>query len=163
MPAAEPVPSRPLWLVVWGALTAAPVIYSALAPQLARPEPAEIFPTMRAVLVAVAAACFALGAFVMSRAGRPGGWPPAPPGTASAGDLAAPQVFQLRSIVAMALFECSSVFGFVLVGLGMSALEILPWAAATVVGMLAIVLPNGLAYWRRWEMEGAGSGGLRTR
>ena len=144
--------SRRLWLIVWGALTLAAVMYSVIAQMLggAKQAPAT-FETMRTVFVGLAAAAFAAGTFVMSRAGSPGGWPPGLPPSPQSPDLAPAVTFQTRTIIAMALFESIAIYGFILVTMGGPPMQILPWSAATIVGMLGVVLPQGLSYWRRAE------------
>jgi hypothetical protein len=51
----------------------------------------------------------------------------------------------------MAFFDSIGVFGYVLLMMGGAPMQNLPWSAASVAGMLGVVLPSGLAYWRRWE------------
>jgi hypothetical protein len=156
MPDSPPTTSRQVWLIMWGALTAAPVIYVVLAQVIAAPaEPSASLPLLRTAFVGLAVVAFGAGTFLISRAAGPEGFPPGPtaPG---APDLAAPATFQLRSIVAMALIESVAVYGFVLFMLGGSRLQVLPCAAASIAGMVGVVLPAGLAYWRRWELAASG-------
>ena len=158
-----PAPTRPMWLVIWGALTLAPVVYTALAQVIATPQgrPAT-FDTMRLAFIGLAVLQFVAGSVLMAKAASPGGPPaPAPPaGAASptnAREIAAPAAFQTRSIIAMALFESIAIYGWVLFLLGAPRAQILPWSAASIAGLVAIVLPSGLAYWRRWEMAASGT------
>ena len=153
------VPSRQVWLTIWGALALAPIAYTIIAQQVAvTTPPSETLPLLRMVFLPVAALGFVAGSFLMSRAGTPGGFPPAPPASPDTPDLVAPASFQLRSVIAMALFESVAIYGFVLVFLGAPPLHILPWSATSFVGLVGIALPNGLAYWRRWEMDAARTG-----
>jgi hypothetical protein len=154
-----PLPTRQVWLVVWGALAAAPIAYAVIAQQVqvTTPPPGNL-PLLRMAFLAVAALGFVAGSLLMSRAGTPGGFPPAPPASPDTPDLVAPATFQLRSIIAMALFESVAIYGFVLVMLGGPPLLVLPWSATSLVGLVGIALPNGLAYWRRWEMDAARTG-----
>lgn len=153
------VPTRQAWLMIWGSLALAPIAYAFIAQQVQVTTPrSETFPLLRMVFLGMGVLGFVAGSFLMSRAGTAGGFPPAPPASANTPDLAAPATFQLRSIIAMALFESVALYGFVLVFLGGPPLEILPWCATSFVGLVGIALPNGLAYWRRWEMDAARSG-----
>ncbi len=72
---------RPLWLILWGALTAAPVIYAVLAQTIAiSAQPLEQWPLFRLVFIGLAPLGFAFASFIMTRAsGASGanGWPPA--------------------------------------------------------------------------------------
>lgn len=155
----SPVPTRQVWLVIWGALTTAPIAYAVLAQQIeVTTTPPETFPMLRMVFVGMAVLGFVAGSFLMSRAGSAAGFPPAPPASPNTPDLVAPTAFQLRSVVAMALFESVAIYGFVLVFLGGPPLHILPWSATSFVGLVGIALPNGLAYWRRWELDAARTG-----
>ena len=155
----SPVPTRQIWLVVWGALAAAPIAYAVIAQQVeVTTSPSATLPLLRMAFLGVAALGFVAGSFLMSRAGAPGGFPPAPPASPDNPDLVAPATFQLRSIIAMALFESVAIHGFVLVLLGGPRMLILPWSATSLVGLVGIALPSGLAYWRRWEMAAARTG-----
>lgn len=160
MPDSPSTTSRQLWLVIWVALTAAPVGYAVIAQVVpVSAEPSALLPSLRLAFIGLAVVAFGAGTFVMSRATTPGGWPPGAPPPAHAPDLAAPAVFQTRSVIAMALFESVAVYGFVLFMLGGPALQVFPSSAASIAGMVGVVLPAGLAYWRRWELVGAGGAG----
>lgn len=157
-PDSSSTPTRQLWLVIWGVLTVAPIGYAVIAQLIEAPlEPATMWSTLRAVFFGMSALAFVAATFLMSRAADAGGWPPGASGPSHTPDLAPPATFQVRSLIAMALFESIAIYGFVLVLLGGPRLHILPWTAASGAGLLAIVLPKGLAYWRRWEMASAGA------
>jgi hypothetical protein len=158
MTSPTPTPTRRTWLVVWAALAAAPIVYAVLAQQIQVASQSETFPLLRTAFIGLSALGFIAASFLMARAGSVGGWPPGPPASPNTPDLVAPAVFQLRSVIAMALFESIAIYGFVLVFLGGPRLEILPWSAVSFMGLVGIALPNGLAYWRRWEMDAARSG-----
>jgi hypothetical protein len=148
----EPTPSRQLWLIIWGALTLAPIVYVIVGSQMMHQgEPPAMLATMRMAFLGLSALAFLAGSFVMSRAASPGGFPRAQDAASSGSDIATPAQFQTRSVIAMAFFESISVYGFVLLTMGGQPLQNLPWSAASVAAMLGIVLPSGLSYWRRWE------------
>jgi hypothetical protein len=109
---------------------------------------------MRMAFLGLSALAMLGGSFVMSRAASPGGFTDA---ASSGSDIATPAQFQTRSIVAMALFESISVYGFLLQMMGQGPMQNLPWSAASIAGMLGVVLPGGLSYWRRWELAAGGT------
>ena len=153
-----PAPTRSVWLVVCGALCAAPILYGVLAPMVAPDvQPAPTLALMRTAFAGAATLGFLLATYLMRRVARA-----ADPGQGlfalrPEGELATPAAFQLRSIFAMALFESVAIFGFVLVFLGAPPEQAWVWSAASFAGMVGIALPAGLAYWR--ELERAGQGG----
>ena len=57
----------------------------------------------------------------------------------------------------MAFFESIAVYSWLLVWLGGPRQQILPWNAVCLIGMLGVALPNGLAYWRRWDQVANGT------
>ena len=138
-------PSRSSWLSLWGALTSALVVYAFIAPLIASGvEPHPSLALIRGVLLSVSVVAAALGLLLLSRAPR------TPEG------LAPPASFMLRSIVAMALFESVTLFGFLLTFLGAPPSQVWLWSGASLTLMLAVALPTGLGYWNEWDLTASG-------
>jgi hypothetical protein len=148
---ASPAPSRSVWLVVWGALTMAPLFYGFLAPMVAPGvTPSQSLELFRNAFLALGVGAASVGTLVMSKA------------ASSAGNLAAPAAFQLKSVIAMALFESVAICGVVLTVLGAPPSQVWYWGGASVALQVAFALPSGLGYWREWERVEAGApGGTR--
>ena len=131
---------RTTWLIIWTAITTAPLIYALIASTaLPGVPPSPMLGFLRGVLLAASAVAAALGTLLLSRASRVNG------------NLAPPAQFQLRSVTAMALFESIAVFGYVLSFQGAPPSQIWLWSGASLVLMVAVALPKGLGYWSEWE------------
>lgn len=142
-----PTPSqqRTSWFVVLFALSVAPVIYVFIARMVApgRP-PSPLIATLHPAFMALAGVQLILGAFILLRARVP-----APTdATTAVGEVAPPAQFQARSVLGMAMFEAVSIYGFLLAFLGNDPAECVVWSAVSMIGMLGVALPVGVAYWR---------------
>ena len=153
-------PNRQVWLVVWGAFTAAPILYGTLAPMVAPGgETSAQLATIRRAFLIAGLLAFWLAMVLMPRAMRAAEPAQGLFAYRPQGELATPHAFQARSLVCMALFESAAVFGFVLTFLGAPPLEVWAWTSATLVGMVAEVLPFGLFYWRVLKLSSASGAG----
>lgn len=149
-------PSKSTWFVLWAAFTAAPVIYFVVGMQVAGSvRPSAALPTLRIAFAALALVTLAAGTFLLTRTAR------ARPGALGAAtffggeQLAPPVAFQQAFVVATALVEACSIYGFVLLFLGAPALEYLPFGAGTMGVMIGLALPVGLRYWSEREQADA--------
>jgi hypothetical protein len=138
------------WFVVLGALSAAPIFYVVMARTIAKTitPSAALAPTrsmLHPLFMALAGVQLVVGAVVLLRARAPGD---DAKGASSAVDLATPAQFQLRSIIGMAMFEAISIYGFLLAFMGNDPTECVVWSAVSLLGMLGVALPVGVAYWR---------------
>ena len=147
---------RLTWFLIWGAVTVAPILYPIMARFVAAGvKPSPGLSASRVAFMACAAVAFTLGSFWIRRAPR------AVMGAgilkqSPEGELAPPAVFQLHSIIAMALIESVSVYGCVLVLLGAPPDQSWLWSTVSVAGMVGLVLPVGLSYWLESPPTNAG-------
>jgi len=155
-------PSEPnrkqVWLILWVAFTAAPVLYYVVGALVGGPAPAvPQLPLVRLVLTLLATVEVVAGGFLMTRAPR------ARAGVQGFGaffggtEPAAPAAFQLAFLIAASLVEACAILGFVLLFLGATLAEYLPFGAASLGVMLAVALPTGMRYWS--EVERVRTGG----
>ena len=149
MNAAPGTPNRTSWLILTGALTAAPVMYVVVASLISaegRPVAGPDFQTFRVVFSALAVVMLvASRLWLARRAGdgrdtRTGEAVPLPPAQ-----------YQLQSLIAAALAESCAIYGFILFMLGGSIRQLMAFAAGSLLTLALVVLPHGLAYWSRRE------------
>jgi putative Ca2+/H+ antiporter (TMEM165/GDT1 family) len=138
---------RNSWFAVFAGMALAPFIYAYIARMLPHATTSPELPTLRTAFIALAALQLALGAMVLLRARAPAMFGVAEAASA-VGEQAAPAQFQVRSVLGMAMFEAVSVYGFLLVFLGGDPGDCVYWGAVTLIGMLGVALPVGVAYWR---------------
>ncbi len=157
MPRRDLPGTRTAWLVIWGAMTFTPVLYTAVAIVLAPGiAPSSALPTLRLVFISLSAACVATAIALFARVPRvPTQGETSVPAFATDAP-APPALFMSRFVTGAALAEVAAIDGFVLVFLGERWTTCAILGAVTMAVMLGVALPAGLRYWSEREREDAG-------
>lgn len=154
--------TRSSWLAMWAAFSAAPVVYLVVALQIVGSVPASpALPMLRLLLALLALPVLGAGIVMMQRAGRARTDAPLV-GLLSPGEaVAEPRAFQAAFVIATALVESVAIYGFLLIFLGGTVTDYLPFGGAALLVLLAVGLPAGLRYWSERAGSAPQPGGAR--
>jgi hypothetical protein len=145
--------NRTTWLVTVAGMAVACVVYGVLI-VLMRAQgavPAATGKAPPAILFLGAALLAIVASMLWTRLGLRRGLDRALDAQPSA-PLLEPGVFQVRSMISLALAEAAAIVGFVqAMGWGGTVQDYVPFGAVAMVVIVLDVMPLGLRYWSAWE------------